>query len=158
MAAYASPLTPLPAPHPPSTRPLQSYVPIPVPQYLSSEWSFAQYRVPPPPPAGAARQPQPGGGAAAAPQQPGASGGGGGSEQQYQGPGSQHSPGKIIVGFSPAELHTLIVVTQAGGYHKVSFDPVKGGPCTQVASHSFASWLHGADGDGGELGGEAVLV
>jgi len=77
------------------------------------------------------------------------------SQQHSQ---QQHSPGRVIVGFSPAELHTLVVVTQAGGYHKVAFDPVKGGPCTQLASCSFASWLQGGDGDGGELGGEAVLV
>jgi hypothetical protein len=150
-------------------------VPIPVPQYLSSEWSFAQYRVPGPhhqrqrqlqaaahsaaagngaaaaqPPAAAAQQHQ------AAPAAPAAA-------AQQQAPQQQHSsaggggPGRIIVGFSPAELHTLIIVTQAGGYFKVGFDPVKGGACTQLAASDFAPWLAG-DGDGGELGGEAVLV
>ncbi|KAI8470914.1 MAG: WD40-repeat-containing domain protein [Monoraphidium minutum] len=135
-----------PGPNPASRPPLpQSYVPIPVPQYLSSEWSFAQFRVPPPsacPPAPGAAPP--GGGAAS-----GGGGGGGGDAAQ--------NPGRVIVGFSPAELHTLIVVTQAGQYIKAAFDPAKGGAMGQVAAVSFAPRGPGG-GDGGDVGGEAVLV
>lgn len=134
-------LTPL---HP--IAPLQSYVPIPVPQYLSSEWSFAQFRVPPP----AATQHQL--------QQQLAGGGGAGGAQQHAAGGGQQHPGRIVVGFSPAELHTLIMVTQAGSYHKVAFDPVKGGAMAQVACCSFISWPQADGGDGGDVGGEAVLV
>jgi hypothetical protein len=137
---------------------LQSYVPIPVPHYLSSEWSFAQYRVPAVPHQHPRQQQH--GGAPTAP--PPSSGGGGagqqGGQQGQQGQQQQHGgPGRIIVGFSPAELHTLVIVTQAGGYYKVGFDPAKGGACAELAACNFAAWLQG-EGDGGELGGEAVLV
>ncbi|KIZ05596.1 WD repeat domain phosphoinositide-interacting protein 3 [Monoraphidium neglectum] len=135
---------------------LKSYVPIPVPQYLSSEWSFAQFRVPPPSAAAAhlaaAQQQHPAGGIGlglAAPQQGGAQH----AQQQQQ----QQHQGRIIVGFSPAELHTLVVVTQAGTYHRVSFDPVKGGAMTQIELHTLVAAV-GADADNGDLGGEAVLV
>jgi hypothetical protein len=121
-----------------------------VPQYLSSEWSFAQYRVPPPPPH-APRGAPPGSAAAqqAAQQLQGAAA----ADQQQQQHGSQ---GKILVGFSPSEPNTLVIVTQSGGYYRVAFDPVKGGACTQLAACNFASWLQA--GDEGELGGEGVLV
>ncbi|GBF89207.1 hypothetical protein Rsub_01924 [Raphidocelis subcapitata] len=131
----------------------KSYVPIPVPQYLSSEWSFAQYRVPPPPPH-APRGAPPGAAAAqqAAAQQLQAAAAADQQQQQQQ----HGSQGRILVGFSPSEPHALVIVTQSGGYYKVAFDPVKGGACTQLAAFNFASWLQ--SGDEGELGGEGVLV
>jgi hypothetical protein len=72
---------------------VQGYVPIPLPlpKYFNSEWSFAQYRI------------------------------------------TDEEPGRSIVGFATTEPHTLVVVTQAGRYHKVCFDPVKGGQCRQLA-------------------------
>ena len=72
---------------------VQGYVPIPLPlpKYFNSQWSFAQYRI------------------------------------------TDEEPGKSIVGFTTTEPHTLVVITQAGRYHKVCFDPVKGGPCRQLA-------------------------
>lgn len=128
---------------------LRSYAPlVPVPQYLSSEWSFAQYRLPPPPPAAAAAVAA---AAAAPPASSSASSSGGGARS-----GSGH--GRVVLAFSPAEPRALLVVTQAGEYFKVGFDAAKGGPCAQLAACGFAPWL-GAAGDGvEELGGAAVLV
>jgi len=88
-----------------------------LPRYFSSEWSLAQYRVPepdagaivigfPPPPASAAAPSA--GGAAAAP------------------------PAAAAPLALPAQP-CLVVLTASGSYHKVTFDPVKGGPCVPVA-------------------------
>jgi hypothetical protein len=78
-------------------------------------------------------------------------GGGGGGDGQQQ-------PGRIVVGFSPAEPHTLVVVTQAGTYHRIQFDPARGGPMADAFSCSFLPWPAAGDADGGDVGGEAVLV
>ena len=108
---------------------------VPVPQYLSSEWSFAQYRLPPAPPAAAVPS--------------GGSGGGGGGGH-----------GRVVVGFSPSEPRALVVVTQAGEYRKIGFDAARGGPCAELAACSFAPAGAAEDGggSGGELGGAPVLV
>ncbi|KAF6264637.1 WD40-repeat-containing domain protein [Scenedesmus sp. NREL 46B-D3] len=41
--------------------------------------------------------------------------------------------GRSLVGFAAADPHSLIIITQSGRYHKVSFDPQRGGPCSQQA-------------------------
>jgi hypothetical protein len=66
-------------------------IPLPIPKYFNSQWSFAQYKLP------------------------------------------DEEPGRCIVGFANIEPHTLVIVTQSGRYHKVTFDPVKGGACSQRA-------------------------
>lgn len=66
-------------------------IPLPIPKYFNSQWSFAQYKLP------------------------------------------DEEPGRCIVGFANIEPHTLVIVTQSGRYHKVTFDPVKGGACSQKA-------------------------
>lgn len=70
---------------------LQSYVPIPLPKYFTSEWSFAQYKL------------------------------------------TEEDTGRSLVGFTSTDPHSLIIITQSGRYHKVSFDPSKGGVCGQQA-------------------------
>jgi hypothetical protein len=79
---------------------LQGYVPIPLPKYFTSEWSFAQYKL------------------------------------------TEEDTGKSIVGFAAADPHSIIIITQSGRFHKVSFDPVKGGPCVKQA---FGCYI--VDGD-----------
>lgn len=70
---------------------VQSYVPIPLPKYFTSEWSFAQYKL------------------------------------------TEEDTGRSLVGFAAADPHSLVIITQSGRYHKVSFDPQRGGPCSQQA-------------------------
>lgn len=70
---------------------LQSYVPIPLPKYFTSEWSFAQYKL------------------------------------------TDEDTGRSLVGFTSSDPHSIIIITQSGRYHKVSFDPSKGGMCVQQA-------------------------
>eukprot|EP00879_Flechtneria_rotunda_P020614 GHRR01021692.1.p1 GENE.GHRR01021692.1~~GHRR01021692.1.p1 ORF type:complete len:212 (+),score=67.49 GHRR01021692.1:1304-1939(+) len=70
---------------------VKGYVPIPLPKYFTSEWSFAQYKL------------------------------------------TDEDTGKSLVGFTSTDPHSLIIITQSGRYHKVSFDPQKGGMCVQQA-------------------------
>uniref|UniRef100_A0A383WHS1 Autophagy-related protein 18a n=1 Tax=Tetradesmus obliquus TaxID=3088 RepID=A0A383WHS1_TETOB len=70
---------------------VKSYVPIPLPKYFTSEWSFAQYKL------------------------------------------TEEDTGRSLVGFAAADPHSLVIITQSGRYHKVSFDPQRGGPCSQQA-------------------------
>lgn len=81
----------------------QSYVPIPLPKYFTSEWSFAQYKL------------------------------------------TDEDTGRSLVGFTSSDPHSLIVITQSGRYHKVSFDPVKGGTCVQQAFGCYI--VQGLQGD-----------
>ncbi len=89
---------------------------MPIPKYFASEWSFAQFRIqqqqqPP------SLSPSSTGATAAAP--------------------TAADEGRCIVGFVPSAPHTLVVVTSGGSYYKVTFDPVKGGQCTQQAFGSY---------------------
>lgn len=70
---------------------VKSYVPIPLPKYFTSEWSFAQYKL------------------------------------------TDEDTGRSLVGFTSSDPHSIIIITQSGRYHKVSFDPSKGGMCVQQA-------------------------
>jgi hypothetical protein len=88
-----------------------------LPRYFSSEWSLAQYRVPEPdagaivvgfPPAAAAA---PCGAAAGA------------------APAAAAAARAAAAGGDPV----LVVLTTGGSYHKVTFNPVKGGPCVPLA-------------------------
>lgn len=82
---------------------LQSYVPIPLPKYFTSEWSFAQYKL------------------------------------------TDEDTGRSLVGFTRSDPHCLIIITQSGRYHKVSFDPFKGGQCVQQAFGCYI--VQGLQGD-----------
>lgn len=82
---------------------VKSYVPIPLPKYFTSEWSFAQYKL------------------------------------------TDEDTGRSLVGFTSSDPHSLIVITQSGRYHKVSFDPVKGGTCVQQAFGCYI--VQGLQGD-----------
>lgn len=81
---------------------VQGYVPIPLPKYFNSEWSFAQYKL------------------------------------------TDEDTGRSLVGFSSTDPHSLVIITQSGRYHKVTFDPVKGGPCVQQAFGCYI--VEGEDG------------
>jgi hypothetical protein len=70
-------------------------VPIPLPKYFTSEWSFAQYKL------------------------------------------TEEDTGRSLVGFAGTDPHSLVVITQSGRYHKVTFDAAKGGPCVQQAFGCF---------------------
>ncbi|GMH41297.1 hypothetical protein BSKO_09207 [Bryopsis sp. KO-2023] len=65
---------------------------VPLPSYLTSEWSFAQFKLP---------------------------------EENY-----------VNVGFGP-QGNTILIATFGGSFYKVSFDPVKGGPCVQESYCAF---------------------
>jgi hypothetical protein len=82
---------------------VQSYVPIPLPKYFTSEWSFAQYKL------------------------------------------TDEDTGRSLVGFTSSDPHSLIIITQSGRYHKVSFDPSKGGTCVQQAFGCYI--VQGLQGD-----------
>lgn len=82
---------------------VQGYVPIPLPKYFTSEWSFAQYKL------------------------------------------TEEDTGRSLVGFSSTDPHSIIIITQSGRYHKVSFDPQRGGPCVQQA---FGCYIVEGEEDG----------
>eukprot|EP00877_Chromochloris_zofingiensis_P013096 jgi/Chrzof1/803/Cz01g29120.t1 len=44
---------------------------------------------------------------------------------------SDENAGRVIVGFVPTAAHTLVLITQGGTYHKITFDPAKAGNCVQ---------------------------
>ncbi len=66
---------------------------VPLPRYFTSEWSFAQFKIPDDCPTAA--------------------------------------------GFLAGAPHTLVVVTSAGSFYRATFDPVKGGACTQQSYCRF---------------------
>ncbi len=51
-------------------------------------------------------------------------------------------PPQSIVGFG-VDPNTVLVVTRGGSFYKLSFDPVKGGPCSQL---SYCKFLERQDG------------
>ena len=48
---------------------------------------------------------------------------------------------KAIVGFGQ-QPNTIVIVSAKGVFYKSSFDPVKGGVCSQTAFHAFVDVAH----------------